>query len=109
MFKYAALEGKGTGNAVGKKFARHLKLLNINRGKLVFHSIRKFTNDFFMKNGIEYEPRCQFFGHEIESVNVATYSIKFSASQLNKLVSPVQFKLRFMIGLINTDFMKMMK
>ena len=27
-----------------------------------------------MKNGIEFEPRCQVIGHEIESVDVATYS-----------------------------------
>lgn len=109
IFRYAPIEGKGSGNAVGKKFSRHLKLLKINRGKLVFHSIRKFANDFFMKNGVEYEPRCQFFGHEIESVNVATYSNKFSASQLNELVKPSQFKLRMMAGLIKTDFLKLMK
>ena len=39
VFKYAPREGKGSGNAVGKKFFRHLELLKISREKLVFHSI----------------------------------------------------------------------
>ena len=44
IFKYVSREGKGSGNAVGKKFARHLEIEKIDRGKLVFHSIRKFLN-----------------------------------------------------------------
>jgi len=47
IFKYVSREGKGSGNAVGKKFARHLEIEKIDRGKLVFHSIRKFLNDYF--------------------------------------------------------------
>jgi integrase len=99
VFKYAPRDGKGSGNAVGKKFKRQLDELKINRGKLVFHSLRKFANDFFMKNGVEFEPRCQYFGHEIEAVNVATYSKKFSAEDLGKIVQPAQMKLLAMIGL----------
>jgi integrase len=77
IFRYVFRDGKGSGNAVGKKFSRHLEVLKIERDKLVFHSIRKFLNDYFLKHGVEFEARCQFFGHEIESVNVATYSKKF--------------------------------
>lgn len=98
IFKYAPRDGKGSGNAVGKKFARHLELLEIKRGKLVFHSLRKFTNDFFLKNGVEYEPRCQFFGHEIEAVNVATYSNEFNVDQLGEIVRPAQRKILGLIG-----------
>ena len=97
IFKYVSREGKGSGNAVGKKFARHLEELNIKRGKLVFHSLRKFLNDYFMKNEVAYEPRCQFFGHEIESVNVATYSNKFSADRLAEIVNQQQLKLLMMV------------
>ena len=97
IFKYVSREGKGSGNAVGKKFARHLQELKINRGKLVFHSLRKFLNDYFMKNDVPYEPRCQFFGHEIESVNVATYSNKFSADRLAEIVNQQQLKLLLMV------------
>ncbi|OXI48265.1 hypothetical protein CFB84_04780 [Burkholderia aenigmatica] len=104
IFKYADREGKGSGNAVGKKFARHLAELKIDRPKLVFHSLRKFANDYFMKNGVEFEPRCQMFGHEIENVNVATYSKKFSPDDLEKLVSPVQLRMLMLTELVRTQF-----
>ena len=104
VFKYAPREGKGSGNAVGKKFFRHLELLKISREKLVFHSIRKFVNDFFMKNGIEFEPRCQVIGHEIESVNVATYSKKYSADELANLITPLQIKLLTMTEILKNKF-----
>jgi site-specific recombinase XerD len=104
VFKYASREGKGSGNAVGKKFARHLELLNIKRDKLVFHSIRKFVNDFYMKNGIEFEPRCQVIGHEIESVNVATYSKKYGPDELAKLINPVQTKILMLTKILQTEF-----
>lgn len=104
VFKYQNREGKGAGNAVGKKFSRHLDELKIKRPKLVFHSLRKFTNDYFMKNGVAFEPRCQIFGHEIESVNVATYSQKFTVDDLEKLVSPVQTRLQILTGLLKTQF-----
>ena len=97
IFRYVDRKGKGSGNAVGKKFARHLSELKINRGKLVFHSLRKFLNDYFMKNEVPYEPRCQFFGHEIESVNVATYSNKFSVDRLAEIVNQQQLKLLWII------------
>ena len=100
IFKYVNREGKGSGNAVGKKFSRHLELLKINRGKLVFHSLRKFINNFLMKkdSGVPYEPRCQFMGHEIEDVNVATYSVEYSIDELSEMISPFQEKI---IGLID--------
>lgn len=104
VFKYQNREGKGAGNAVGKKFSRHLDELKIKRPKLVFHSLRKFTNDYFMKNGVAFEPRCQIFGHEIESVNVATYSQKFTVDDLEKLVSPVQTRLQILTELLKTQF-----
>ncbi len=100
IFKYVVREGKGSGNAVGKKFSRHLELLKINRGKLVFHSLRKFINNFLMKkdSGVPYEPRCQFMGHEIEDVNVATYSVEYSIDELSEIINPFQEKI---IGLID--------
>lgn len=104
VFKYASRDGKGSGNAVGKKFSRHLESLNISREKLVFHSIRKFVNDYFMKNRIEFEPRCQVIGHEIESVNVATYSKKYSADDLAKLINPVQTKILMLTEILKTKF-----
>ena len=90
IFKYQLRKGKGSGDAVGKKFKQHLKELNIIRPKLVFHSIRKFTNDYFLKMNVPFEPRCQFLGHEIENINVSIYTKKFSVDQLAKIVEPAQ-------------------
>ena len=71
------------GNALGKKFARHIKdVAKIDRGRLVLHSLRKFLNDLMMKNGVSLEARCQFIGHEIENVNVVTYANKFNVDEL---------------------------
>ena len=90
LFKYQTRDGKGSGNAVSKKFKRHLEELTITRPKLVFHSLRKFTNDYFLKQDVPFEPRCQFFGHEVGNINVATYAKKFSIDQLARIVSPAQ-------------------
>lgn len=104
IFKYASRDGKGSGNAVGKKFSRHLAELKINRGKLVFHSLRKFLNDHFLKNEVKFEPRCQFFGHEIDNVNVATYANKFGVDNLAEHVGHIQFQLLLATGIIRTKF-----
>ncbi|WP_287142512.1 MULTISPECIES: tyrosine-type recombinase/integrase [Delftia] len=93
VFKYKAREGKGSGNAVGKMFRRNLDSVKIDNQKLVFHSLRKFANDHFQKNGVDFEPRCQFFGHEIDSVNVNYYTNKYTAKQLFDLTKNVQFGL----------------
>lgn len=93
VFKYVAREGKGAGNAAGKKFTRLLETLKIKRDKLVFHSLRKFLNDFLLKNDVPYEPRCQFIGHDIDDTNVAIYSKQYSEDELNKYVSSIQHKI----------------
>jgi integrase len=91
IFKYKLRLGKGSGNAVGKKFKRHLEELKITRDKLVFHSIRKFFNNYLMKNeNIPIEPRCQLLGHELENVNVQLYSKEYSIDELSKIVGPAQ-------------------
>ena len=98
IFKYRTRDGKGSGNAVGKKFARHLEELGLSRSKLVFHSLRKFCNNFLLGQKVEYEARCQFLGHEINSVNIQTYSNKLTVDDLADRVGPVQEKLVGMVG-----------
>lgn len=93
VFKYKAREGKGSGNAVGKMFRRNLDSVKIDNQKLVFHSLRKFANDHFQKSGVDFEPRCQFFGHEIDSVNVNYYTTKYTSKQLFDLTKKVQLGL----------------
>ena len=97
LFKYVEKEGKGTGNAVGKKFARNLESARINREKLVFHSLRKFVNNELMKNGVSLENRCQFVGHEIENVNVSIYTNKINIDALAAAVFPTLEKFRDLI------------
>lgn len=62
--------GKGAGNAIGKKFSRHLEVVKVNRPKLVFHSLRKFCNNYLLENDVSMEARCQFIGHELGSVEL---------------------------------------
>ena len=97
IFKYVEKEGKGTGNAVGKKFARNLESAKITREKLVFHSLRKFVNNELMKNGVSLENRCQFIGHEIENVNVAIYTNKINVDELAAAIFPTLEKFRDLI------------
>ena len=97
LFKYVEKEGKGSGNAVGKKFARNLESARINREKLVFHSLRKFVNNELMKNGVSLENRCQFIGHEIENVNVSIYTNKINIDALAAAVFPTLEKFRDLI------------
>ena len=98
IFKYVEKEGKGTGNAVGKKFARNLESAKIVREKLVFHSLRKFVNNELMKNGVSLEQRCQFIGHEIENVNVSIYTNKLDIDTLAAAVFPTLEKFSELIS-----------
>lgn len=100
VFKYVAREGKGAGNAVGKKFTRLLETLKVKREKLVFHSLRKFLNDYLLKNNVPYEPRCQFIGHDIDDTNVAIYSKEYTEDELSQYVNEYQINL---ISRLNLD------
>jgi hypothetical protein len=90
VFKYTDRLGKGSGNAVGKKFKRLLEKQDINRDKLVFHSLRKFVNNFFKQKGVAYEERCQLIGHEVEDINNHVYAHDSSVEDLAKLLKPLQ-------------------
>ncbi len=92
IFKYENRVGKGAGNAIGKKFSRHLEVVKVNRPKLVFHSLRKFCNNYLLENDVSMEARCQFIGHELGSVNITTYTNRISVDALGKLVLPTQEK-----------------
>lgn len=93
LFKYQDRLGKGSGNAVSKKFLRTKDELKINRPKLVFHSLRKFLNNFLMNHDVSLEIRCQLIGHEIENVNVQTYTEMIPLQKMAKTIFPVMEKL----------------
>ena len=65
----------------------------IKREKLVFHSLRKFLNDYLMKNDVPYEPRCQFVGHDIDDTNVAIYSREYTEDELKSYIFEHQIEL----------------
>ena len=46
----------------------------------------------------------QLFGHEIDSVNVATYSKKYSPDELATMANPLQLRLLMMTQVIKTQF-----
>jgi integrase len=104
IFKYNLRLGRGSGNAVGKKFKRHLEELKLDREKLVFHSLRKFCNNFLKENEVPYEVRCQFIGHEIEDINNTVYSNNYSVDRLGEILSRSIFNLELMAGIIKTKF-----
>ena len=88
LFKYKERDGKGSGNAPGKMFARNLNLAGVARKKLVFHSLRKYLNNELMQNGVNLEHRCQFVGHEVDNVNVAIYTKTIGVDELAASVFP---------------------
>ena len=100
IFKYEEVDGKGAGNAVGKKFARNVEAAKLTREKLVFHSLRKFVNNELLKNRVSLEHRCQFIGHELDNVNVAVYSEKIEIDSLAESVFPTFDKI---LSLIRPD------
>lgn len=104
VFRYPERLGKGSGNAVGKKFKRHLEEVGIDREKLVFHSLRKFLNDYLLKEGMPYEPRCQVIGHEIDDTNVSIYTGEFSVDQLAEIMQKHMTGLHTLSGLLQTNF-----
>lgn len=91
VFKYQIRLGKGSGNAAGQKFSRHLDKLEIENDKLVFHSLRKFFNDYSGKKAkVPLEIRCQMVGHEFGNINVTTYSREYEVTELAEIFTPVQ-------------------
>lgn len=93
VFKYRERDGKGSGNAVGKKFRRLLEDLNLYREKVVFHSVRKFVNDYFKIHKLDSNIRKQFMGHENEDLNNQVYSNKLSITNLKEMIDPIQNKI----------------
>lgn len=93
IFKYTERVGRGKGNAVGKKFSRRLEEVGLKNRKLVFHSLRKYANDFYAKAGVGLEARSQFFGHELDNTNINFYTKPYSLDKLFELVEPAQSRI----------------
>ncbi len=108
IFKYREIEGKGAGNAVGKKFARILKKKGLTYRKYVFHSVRKFLNNYMRQAGVSLEMRSQIIGHQVFSydgvdlsnnVNIDYYSKDYELETIIQTLEVHQNSILLNIGL----------
>ena len=88
LFRYQERDGKGSGNAAGKMLKQNLVAARIDRPKLVFHSLRKYTNNELMELGVSLEHRCRLAGHELDNVNVQTYTKTIGVDELAAAIFP---------------------
>ena len=75
------------GKTPGRRFGKYLDSLGITDKKKVFHSFRSTSNDRLKQNGVPEEDRCQFIGHEHDTVNSKTYTKEFGVKYLRDNVA----------------------
>ena len=75
------------GKTPGRRFGEYLDSIGISDKKKVFHSFRSTSNDRLKQNGVPEESRCQFIGHEHDTVNSKTYSEEFGVRYLRDNVA----------------------
>jgi len=76
-----------------ERFGKYLDKLKITSKNKVFHSFRSTANDLLKQAGVPEETRCQFVGHEHNTVNSRVYSQRHTVEFLlnnvaDKLVFP---------------------
>ncbi len=84
---------KGSSDPIRKRLEKLKIELKLVGPGLYFHGFRKFWNNWMLQNDVPFEARCQYIGHEIEHVNVATYGKKFSTDKLGQIIIPTQLRL----------------
>lgn len=70
------------GKTPGRRFGEYLDSLGISDRQKVFHSFRSTSNDRLKQNGVPEESRCQFIGHEHDTVNSKSYSEEYGVQFL---------------------------
>jgi len=75
------------GKTPGRRFGQYLDSLGISDRQKVFHSFRSTSNDRLKQNGVPEESRCQFIGHEHDTVNSKTYSEEYGVKYLRDNVA----------------------
>ncbi|WP_186119864.1 site-specific integrase [Burkholderia gladioli] len=80
-----------------ERWGNYLDKLEIKDRKKVFHSFRFTSNNRLKQNGVDQETRCQFIGHEYDSVNAIYYTEEHSVAYLlesaaNKLDFDIDFE-----------------
>lgn len=75
LFPYLiAHKYNGLSKTPGDRWGRYLDAVSIIDPLKVFHSFRSTSNNCLKENGVSEESRCQFVGHEHDTVNSKTYS-----------------------------------
>ena len=92
-FTERAEDEKGSSDPIRKRLEKLKAEIKLKGSGLYFHGFRKFFNNWMLQMDVPFEARCQYVGHDIEHVNVATYGKKFSTDKLGSLVIPVQRRL----------------
>lgn len=82
----------GYASTPSERWGNYLDTISITDPQKVFHSFRSTANDRLKQNGVPEESRCQFVGHEHDTVNSVTYS---NAHNLAYLLEHVASKLSY--------------
>jgi integrase len=75
------------GKTPGRRFGEYLDRLKITSPNKVFHSFRSTSNNRLKQLGVGEETRCQFIGHEHDTVNSKVYSTAHAVKYLFENVS----------------------
>ena len=100
------------GKQPSQRFGVYLDKLGITDRAKVFHSFRTTANNCLKQNGVPEETRCQFIGHEHDTINSATYGEPHSMAFLlehaaTKLIFDVDFqKIKYEKGRFNAYLVK---
>lgn len=109
LFPYLTPDTFGSyGATPSERWGKYLDKIGIKDKQKVFHSFRSTSNDRLKQNGVPEESRCQFIGHEHDTVNSMAYSKPHNLQYLldnvaNKLAySGLDFKtLKYRQGLFS--------
>lgn len=83
LFPYITPDTFGSyGATPSERWGKYLDTLDIKDKQKVFHSFRSTSNDCLKQNGVPEESRCQFIGHEHDTVNSTSYSTPHNLSFL---------------------------
>jgi integrase len=75
LFSYLTPDTFGSyGATPSERWGKFLDKIGITDKRKVFHSFRSTSNDCLKHNNVTEESRCQFIGHEHDTVNCEVYS-----------------------------------
>ena len=101
LFPYLTPDTFGSyGATPSERWGKYLDSVDIADSQKGFHSFRSTSNNRLKQNGVDEESRCQFIGHEHDTINSAVYS---DLHKLDFLLQNVASKLTYP----NIDFGKL--